>query len=148
MAGENDQESGSELRKKLEEALGAKKQWASSAAAAVAAGFKYVKPEDILDVDDPAKLMEKAQEVEAARKAEADNLLRQALVDRGVAETDIDSALEALSGAQNPGNETDSAADRIASLGSFGGEPHRTETVRRGPTGKDTIMAGLSKSSK
>jgi CHAT domain-containing protein len=131
------EESGSTLRTKLEEALANASKWESLAAAKVASTYKYVKPEDLHGVD-PDEVDTKAKEVEAIRKADADRYLRQALVDRGVPEDQLDTAISAL--VETP--KADDAAARLASLGQLNGTP----PTRQAPpprTPAEKIRAGI-----
>ncbi|MBA3405406.1 MAG: hypothetical protein H0U13_12095 [Gemmatimonadaceae bacterium] len=129
------EESGGQLRDKMV-------AWRKIAVDSVVGQFKHVQPSD-LDGVDPDQVLSKAQEAEAARKAQADGLLRSALGDLIKPEEDLETALSRL-GAPKDAPVQDNAAARIASLGSLGGTPVRpkVEVVPDDALGK--IRAGLA----
>lgn len=134
------QESGSALRQKLEAALAKERAATKAAAEAVSKGFKFVKPEDLQDVE-AHELSEKAAEIEQNRAAEQDRLLRQALADRGFADEDLDTAISKLKGGNEPASSDEGAAERVASLGSLGGTaPSKPEPQL---FGEDRIRAAI-----
>jgi mannitol-1-phosphate/altronate dehydrogenase len=126
-------ESGTALRAKLEAALAENKALRTTAATTVAQTFKYVKPEDLAEVA-PDQIAVKAQEIEAARTADAEALVKKFLADRGVAEGDLAKPEPAAAG----------AGALIASLGSLGGQPITPSIVPEGAFGEDRIRAALS----
>ena len=141
MANPETEESGSKLRDQMV-------AWRRIAVDAAVSQFKFVKPED-LDGVEPDQIVTKAQEVEAARKEASDGLLREALVSRGVAvDSDLESALSALTGGtEAPAVTDDGAAARLALVGSLGGSPHKPSTPVP-ETAKGKILAGLASKAK
>lgn len=133
------EESGSALRAKLEAEIAKNKATAEVLASVVASSHKYVKPEDLAGVD-PTQLVEKATEIEAKRAAEREELLREVLQERGLA----DEKLEEIIGSKS---ESDGAADRIASLGQLNGAPARRDPVE-GAFGEDRIRAAITSKKK
>lgn len=134
-----DQSSGSSLRDKLEAALATNKALHSQLATAVAGGFKFVKPEDLAEVD-PTQFAAKAQEIEAARTTQAEEFARKLLADKFGPDVDLDSILPKAEAQPQPDS---GAADRLASLGQLGGVPVTTRPETDGSARGD-ILAGLT----
>lgn len=110
---EDEQESGSSLRQKLEAALAENKALKAKQAELVAKdvirdkGLSLVKPEDLADVA-PEEIEAKAAELQKAKEAEMRSTIRTVLAQKGVAEDDLDEAVDDfLSG----GSETDEFED-------------------------------------
>ncbi len=129
------EESGGKLRDQMV-------AWRKIAVDSVVGQFKHVQPSD-LDGVDPDQVLTKAQEAEAARKAQADGLLRSALGDLIKPDEDLETALSRLGAAPvDPGD--DKAAARIASLGSLGGTPVKPKKVEIPADAHGKILAGLA----
>lgn len=139
---DHSEESGTALRAKLEAALAENKVLRSTAATTVAQTFKYVKPEDLADVA-PDQIAAKAQEIETARTADAEALVKKFLVDRGVAEGDLESVMANL-GQAKPAATAGADDALIASLGTLGGTPIQPQIVPEGAFGEDRIRAAIS----
>lgn len=135
----DDDQSGSTLRDKLEAAIALNKSLASQLATTVAGGFKFVKPEDLAEVE-PDQFTTKAQEIEEARKTQAEEYARQLLAERFGSEVDLDSLLPKAEAQPQPDS---GAADRLASLGQLGGVPPKNQPETDGSPRGD-ILAGLS----
>lgn len=135
------QESGKEFRAKLEAALAENKALRES----YAKTFKYVSADDLVGVA-PDQLTVKAQEIDASRKAEREALAMEFLAERGVPSEQLETVLSSLAAGTPPATQTtedESAAARIASLGSLGGSAH----TGFGDTtlfGEDRIAAALA----
>lgn len=139
-----DQESGSTLRAKLEASIAEANALRETAAEATVKGFKYVKPSDLAGVA-PKEMASKALEIEAAKAAERDTLLREALAERGLTDDQLDEALGKLAGGEKPDSEP-TAADRVASLGQLAGSaPRPPENVG---TGDSRIRAAIASKKK
>ncbi len=142
--------SGSALRKKLEQAIEQNRDLRSKVASFEATevigrlGLKNVTAADLVGVA-PKDLEAKAQEVEAQKAAEKENILKAALVDRGLNADQIESALAALTDPK--GLALSEQIGRAADLVRAGGTPvPKTET--EGLSGPALIMAGVEARSK
>lgn len=114
------QESGSQLREKLEATLSENKAIRSALAQTVVKGFRYVKPEDLegVSVD---QIEAKATELESERKSAEDAALAARL---GVEVGDLDAALAKINGTATPAKTEDPATRSPHALtGALGGQP-------------------------
>lgn len=140
---QQDQESsGAAFRQKFE-ALQAR---ANALSESYAGTFKYVKAADLVDVD-PSQLASKAQEIETARKAEREASAREFLIERGVAEDQLEAVLSGKPAAVSPTVVEDGAQARIASLGQLPGTPIQQNNPYEGVFGEDRIRAAIAASS-
>ena len=135
---EETEESGAAWRAKHEAAIAE----ARALREALAETFKYVKADDLAGVA-PAEVKTKAAEIEAARKAERELIAREVLAERGLPVDDLDTVFQTLT--QQPAAETvDSAAARIASLGSLPGTVPNPKAIPADAFGEDRIRAVLN----
>ncbi|HKZ20288.1 MAG TPA: hypothetical protein VJQ57_09275 [Acidimicrobiia bacterium] len=120
------EESGGQLRKKLEAQIAKNKELTAelrkfAAKDLISAkGFKHVKPDDLVGVK-PDDLEEKAAEIEEAKVKEQETILRNALVDRGIPEDEIEQRLADLTGDTNA--QARQAAARVTELSRTPGTP-------------------------
>jgi hypothetical protein len=138
------QESGSQLREKLEAALNENKTVKTVLAQAVVKGLRYVTPEDLKDVA-VDQIEAKAAELESTRKAAEDAALAARL---GVPVEDLDAALAKLSGqGDQPPAQQPATRSPFAFTGALGGQPTGSipdPNVR----GVDRIQAAVAAGSK
>jgi|SRR5579884_2612469 len=150
MANEDDLEQvpAGRLRQMYEEAISQNRELAekvtlySAKEVLVEKGFDLVKPEDLKGVE-PTKFEERAAELQKEREAQANDLLRAALLKRGVDESEVDSMLSALAGEQQAQTETAQAAARIGSVGRIEGNVEPLVNPNQ-LHGYDAILAGLA----
>lgn len=123
LGSEDTNESGGQLRKQLERALAENKALLKKVAGHEAKqlisekGFKYVKPEDLADVD-LEEMATKAEALEQTGLEQRKELLKQVLAGQGVAEDSIDSEVDRF---LNPKEDHSAVADRVAGLGKIQG---------------------------
>lgn len=114
------QESGSQLRDKLEAALAENRAIRSTLVETTVKGFRYVKPDDLKDVA-VDQIEAKAAELEAERKSAEDAAIAARL---GVSVEDLDAALAKLSGTgDQPKAEQPATRSPFALTGALGGQP-------------------------
>lgn len=118
---EDQQESGSQLRQKLEAALAENRSLREAVNQFATKGFQFVKPEDLAEVAID-QIEAKAAELEAQRKSEQDQLLAARL---GVPVEELDAALAKLKGdgGQSQTQQQQAVRSPFASTGALGGEP-------------------------
>lgn len=117
---EEQQESGSQLRAKLEAALSENRTLKSSLTQFAVKGLRYVRPEDLAEVA-VDQIEAKAAELEAQRKSAEDEALAGRL---GVPVEDLESALAKLAGTgEQPKSEQPVVRSPFASTGALGGTP-------------------------
>jgi soluble lytic murein transglycosylase-like protein len=141
---EQTDESGSTFRAKAEAAFAAE----AALRALYASTFKHVKADDLKEVD-PSQMASKAQEIEAARRAEREAIAREFLAERGVPEGDLEGVLSSLG--QHPASQPDASVDegvqaRIAALGQLGGTAPSNNPIPQGVYGEDRIRAAVAAS--
>lgn len=126
------EETGKEFREKFEALQAENRSWRELATGLVAkTAGKYVKPEDLNEFS-PAEITAKAQELEAARIAERDALLKEVAAERGI-------DLEQLTASPD-----DVAANRVASLGKLSGSPVKApDPASEAGPGRERIRAAL-----
>lgn len=141
---ESGNESGGQLRSKLEASLAAQRDMAKElrgfkATALIAEkGFRYVTAEDLADVD-LAELGKSAAAIEDRKGKERETVLRQVFTDQGVAEDQLDNAVAQFLAPKQESRAEQST--RIADLGRVHGT--RVDTSKTGLTGQDLILASL-----
>lgn len=138
---QTEESSGKEFRQKFEALQAENRALRSAAAEAIASRFQYVKSEDLMELA-PDQVTTKAQEIEEARKADAEALVKKFLADRGVAGDDLDTALQKLAQKQEAPADGGSAA-RLAALGQLGGQPISKRDPTEGLFGIDRVRAAL-----
>jgi hypothetical protein len=142
------EESGGALRQRLEATLAEKAAAEAKAAQALAeltvvkSGFKFVKTEDLVGIAHE-EMAAKAAELEQTRAQERETVLREALVERGVADGDLDAALKALAGQATADPPAVNAATRAAQLGNLTGPPVTGRPSQEALYGPDRITAAL-----
>lgn len=140
--GAPEQETGSQLREKLEAQISTNKAIHAKYVEMVVKGFRLVKPEDLQGVDF-GEVEAKAAEIENQRQAQQEELLKQALADRGIKDEDLDAALAKLSaGTEAPKQEQQATRSPFASTGALGGQPAGTTPANVTP-GRSRIEAAL-----
>lgn len=137
--------SGSQLRQKLEQALAQNKELREKVAVADASALisklelKHVSAKDLIGVSSK-ELESKAKEFDAQKKAEKDEFLKAALVERGLDGDQLDAALAAL--IDPVGQVIAEQNSRQADLARAGGTPLPRRDVE-GLSGAALITAGL-----
>lgn len=140
-------ESGGQLRAKLEAALAANKTLTEEvlgfkAEKVISAkGFKFVTPEDLHGVG-LDELETKAAEVEAAKAAQRESVVKQVLADKGLQGDQLDAALKNLLSPEQA--QADAAIGRLAEVGRIQGNVPST-AGEQGLFGKSRIRAALAK---
>jgi hypothetical protein len=136
MSGPEGQESGGALRAQLEATLA--REVATRGKLEQVYGLD---PGDLKDAE-PDQFDARVAEIKAARQAEADKLLTEALRAKGVEDGDLDKLLATLK-ADKPKEKVESPAARVASLGNIGA-PSTTRPGSKGSdglTGRERILA-------
>jgi hypothetical protein len=112
-------ESGKEFREKFERTAAELRAAKALLAEQSVQGLKYVKPEDLAEVD-LTQMGARAAELEAQREQEQTNLLKAALESRGLSGDDLDAALQNLTGTK-PATEVTETPSQVATLGRLPG---------------------------
>jgi hypothetical protein len=151
---QDEQESGSSLRKKLEEALGTNKKLASELASVKAREVITTKGLDLVEPDDLAgvsldDLEERAQQLQEQRLGVVRRYMERQLASQGLDGEDLSAAVEAaLSGSPGADAEGGDAEEmerfaRVRQLGSVGGTPVPAQNLDK-LHGYEAIEAGLA----
>jgi len=148
---EEEKESGTSLRKKLETTLGEnaklKEQLVELAGKQLITekGYKLVSVEDLKGVS-LSELETKAQELETQKAAAEAETVRRVLASKGLADSELEQAVEALLGKSEEQQQTE-ALSRIAGLGRAMGTPPSKVDETKGLFGRSRLEAAYAKES-
>lgn len=143
---ENGQETGGQLRQKLEAALSTNRKIEDELQAFRAKellsekGLDLVKPEDLKGVD-PSNLESRASEIQTERRALQENLLRQALAKQGLEGEALDELVGELVGQKTTNTEDAETVGRMRQVGGIGEVLPRVDPSK--VQGYDAIRAGI-----